>query len=183
MSKIGLKVVKLNKAEVSINGQQVAVKGPKGQLTYDLPEGIVAILEEDGVVVRPVKDSKNLDRKLRAIWGTARAIIANNVRGVEDGFETKVQIVGLGYKAVLNGNRLNFSLGYSHKIDLPVPDTVSVDVSKTGQEIVVRSIDKFELGKFCSKLKALKPVEPYKGTGIFIEGEKIFRKAGKAKKA
>lgn len=182
MSKVGLKAIEFSKAEIKIEGKDLKLKGPKGEIAHSLPEGIVVQVDENKILVKPESESQ-ISRELRAAWGMNRAILANKVKGVEEGFEAKINIVGLGYKAIMNGSALNFSLGYSHKIDLEIPKEVSVNVEKTGQKINVSSIDKLELGNFCAKVKALRPVEPYKGTGIFLEGEKIFRKAGKAKKA
>jgi large subunit ribosomal protein L6 len=182
MSKVGLKAIKLEKAVVNIDGRNLSIKGPKGYLEYTLPEGVVATLENSSLFVRPV-DGNSRSRATKISWGMSRAILANKVKGVETGFETKINIVGLGYKAVLSGNNLSFSLGYSHKIDLEIPEGLLVNVSKTGQEILVNSIERLSLGNFCAKVKALRSVEPYKGTGIFLEGEKIHRKAGKAKKS
>lgn len=181
MSKIGLKVIKFEKAVIDIDGKKLSIKGPKGHLDHVLPEGIVAIIEQKVLKVRPETEVRT--RAVNIAWGMSRASLANKIKGVETGFETKINIVGLGYKAVLSGKNLNFSLGYSHKIDLEIPEGLSVNVSKTGQEILVNGIDKLEIGNFCATIKAFRPVEPYKGTGIFIEGDKIHRKAGKAKKS
>lgn len=184
MSKVGLKAVEFSKAQVTVEGKTLSLKGPKGEISHTLPDGIGVKVEEKSILVRPEVDSgAEISRELRAAWGMNRAVLANKVKGVEEGFESRINIVGLGYKAIMSGKNLNFSLGYSHKIDLEIPDDVTVVVEKTGQKINVSSTDKLKLGNFCAKVKTLRPVEPYKGTGIFLEGEKIFRKAGKAKKA
>lgn len=183
MSKVGLKAIVFSSAQVKIDGNEIFLKGPKGETTHSLPDGICAKIDDKSIYVRPLDEPKSISRELKATWGMNSAILANKVRGVETGFKTNIIIVGLGYKALLAGQNLNFSLGYSHKIDLEIPVGISVEVEKTGQKMMVASIDKLELGNFCAKVKSLRPVEPYKGTGIFIEGEKILRKAGKTKKS
>jgi large subunit ribosomal protein L6 len=110
-------------------------------------------------------------------------LLANKVKGVETGFEKKVRIIGLGYKAQLAGKKLNFSLGYSHKIEFPLPEGVEVNVDKTGQQLVFKAADKLLLGNVCDSIRSLRPPEPYKGTGILVGDEVIIRKAGKAKAA
>ncbi len=183
MSKVGLKAIVFSSAQVKIDGSGILVKGPKGEAVHSLPDGISAKIDGKSISIRPFGELKSIGRELKALWGMNRAILANKIQGVESGFQTNILIVGLGYKALLAGKNLNFSLGYSHKIDLAIPDGISVEVDKTGQKITAYSIDKLELGNFCAKVKALRPVEPYKGTGIFIEGERILRKAGKTKKS
>ncbi len=183
MSKVGLKAIVFSSAQVKIDGNKIFLKGPKGEATHSLPDEICAKIDDKSILVRPVGELKDISRQLKASWGMNSAILANKVRGVESGFVTNIIIVGLGYKALLAGKNLNFSLGYSHKIDLTIPDGVVVEVDKTGQRITAASIDKLELGNFCATVKALRPVEPYKGTGIFVEGDRILRKAGKTKKS
>ncbi len=117
------------------------------------------------------------------LWGLHRALLANKVKGVDTGFEKKVKIVGLGYKAQPSGKKLTFSLGYSHKVYYQLPEGVDVVVDKTGQNLVFKAADKFLLGNACDAVRALRFPEPYKGTGIIREGDVIIRKAGKAKAA
>jgi large subunit ribosomal protein L6 len=112
-----------------------------------------------------------------------RALLANKVKGAETGFEKKIKIVGLGYKAQLAGKKLTFSLGYSHKIDYELPEGVDVKLDKTGQNLVFSSSNKLLLGDVCSHIRKLRPPEPYKGTGIIVGDEVIIRKAGKTKAA
>ena len=110
-------------------------------------------------------------------------MLANKIKGLEQGFERKVTIVGLGFKAAAAGKKMTFSLGYSHKIDYELPEAVSVDIDKTGQNLVFKSADKFVLGNVCDKVRSFRMPEPYKGTGIIREGDIVLRKAGKTKSA
>jgi len=110
-----------------------------------------------------------------------RALLANKIKGVETGFEQKITIVGLGFKAQMAGQKLTLTLGYTHKIDYTVPKEVSIEIDKTGQLLTVRSSDKFMLGNVCDAIRSFRPPEPYKGTGVIREGEVIVRKAGKTK--
>ena len=178
MSKIGRKPIPVTSANVTIeNAQLLSIKGAKAEYTHELPS-CLAVEKTDGSLVLSVKDS---DRKTRMLWGLHRALIANKVKGVETGFEQQMKIVGLGYKAQLSGKKLVFSLGFSHKVDYDLPEGVAVAVDKTGQKLTLQSHDKFLLGNACDAIRSLRPPEPYKGTGIMLVGEKIRRKAGKAK--
>jgi len=178
MSKIGRKPILITKAKVEVKNGLVSIEGPKAKFTHQLPEGIVAELK-DGKLYVSMKDGKS--KKENALWGLHRALLANKIKGAETGFEKKLKIVGLGYKAILSGRKMTFSLGYSHKIEYNLPDGVEVEVDKTGQKLTLKSADKFLLGSVCSTIKSFRRPEPYKGTGIMYEGEVILRKAGKAK--
>jgi len=180
MSKIGRKIIKLSSANVSMKDGLVTIKGPKGVAEHELPSLISADVS-DGVL----KLSINGDdiRKNRMVWGLHRALLAGKVFGVEQGFQTKLRIIGLGYKAQVSGKKMVLTLGYSHKIDYKLPENVSVDVDRSGQILTVSSIDKFSLGVVCDEIRSFRKPEPYKGTGIIREGETILRKAGKAKVA
>lgn len=180
MSKIGRKPITLSTATVDIKGRVINIKGPKGSFTHELPESLSANLEDKTLTITVA--NKNA-RKASMEWGLHRALLANKVQGVETGFEIKLKIVGLGYKAQVSGKKMVFSLGYSHKIDFELPESVEIEVDRSGQNLSAKSIDKFILGKTCDAIKSLRPPEPYKGTGIMVEGESIRRKAGKAKAA
>ncbi|MBD3231539.1 50S ribosomal protein L6 [Candidatus Dependentiae bacterium] len=180
MSKIGRRPIELTSAKVEIKKEgEIEIKGPKASFTHKLPEEIEASLKDGKLIV----SLKKMTKKSNELWGLHRALLANKVKGVETGFEKKVKIVGLGYKAQLSGKKLIFSLGYSHKIDFELPENVAVDVDKTGQNLIFKSSDKLALGNVCDSIRSLRPPEPYKGTGIILEGERIIRKAGKAKTA
>lgn len=179
MSKIGRKPIPISSVKVEINGKNILLTGPKAKFTHELPDFIDAKLEDGSLVLTINKNS----RENRMAWGLHRALLANKIKGADTGFEKKVQIVGLGYKAQPSGRKLNFALGYSHKIEYNLPDGVEVVVDKTGQQLVFKSSDKQLLGDTCDAIRSLRPPEPYKGTGIIVEGEVVIRKAGKTKAA
>lgn len=177
MSKIGKKPILLTSAKIQIQGKAVTIAGPKITLVHELPEGLSASVEGKDFFVRAEKNT----RQDRMVWGLHRALLANKVKGAETGFEQKVTIVGLGFKAQLSGKKVTLTLGYTHKIDYELPDAVTLEVDKTGQMLTFRSSDKFMLGNVCDAIRAFRPPEPYKGTGIVRAGEVIIRKAGKTK--
>ncbi len=180
MSKIGRKPIPLSSAKVEIinddNGLcKIKISGPKAKFEHELPEEIgIEIKDKELVIIRKV-DSKSVN----ALWGLHRALLANKVKGVEVGFELLLKIVGLGYKGQLSGKKLVFALGYSHKIDYVLPEGVTIDIDKTGQNLTFKSHDKGLLGNVCDELKRLRPVEPYKGTGVMRSDDIVIRKAGK----
>ncbi|KKP23002.1 MAG: 50S ribosomal protein L6 [candidate division TM6 bacterium GW2011_GWF2_28_16] len=177
MSKIGRKPIELLATKVEIKGQELLISGPKAKFTHTLPVELKAKLVDGTLVIAPEKDAK----EHAAMWGLHRALVANKIMGARQFFEKKVTIVGLGFKAQLSGKKMVFSLGYSHKIDFNIPVGVEVDVDKSGQQLVFKSSDKLLLGNACDKVRSFRLPEPYKGTGIIVEGEVIIRKAGKAK--
>jgi large subunit ribosomal protein L6 len=180
MSKIGRKPIKISSTvKVEIKDKNVLINGPKLKITHELPDVIKASLKDGFLSLSPEKDS----RENRILWGLHRALLANKIKGLETGFEKKIKIVGLGFKAQLAGKKLTFSLGYSHKIDYELPAGVDVEIDKTGQLMTFKASDKLLLGNVCDAIRAFRPPEPYKGTGIIIEGEVIIRKSGKTKAA
>ena len=179
MSKIGRKPIDIGAAQVEIDGQIVHYKGAKGSGVYELPDFIKVELEDKKLKLTVFKDK--LNRETNDVWGLHRALLANALKGVDKGFEKQVKIIGLGYKAVLSGNKIVLSLGYSHKIDLPLPKGVSLEIDKTGQLLTFKSHDKALLGEVCDRIHFFRPPEPYKGTGIRYISEEVARKAGKAK--
>jgi large subunit ribosomal protein L6 len=184
MSKIGRKPIALGKVTVEVNGQEVTIKGAKQTVVHVLPDMLTVVVKDGSLLVMPAKDAaKKAGRELNQYWGLHRALLANKIKGVGEGFEKQIQIVGLGFKGALSGNNLVFSLGYSHKIDFPLPQGVSVDIDKTGQLLTFKSADKELVGQVCSMIRALRVPEPYKGTGVKLATEVIVRKAGKAKAA
>lgn len=180
MSKIGRKPIDIGSAKVEIKGQEVHYSGKKGSGVYVLPEGMNA--KVDGNLLYLSFDKKN-GSDVNRIWGLHRALLANNIKGIQQDFEKVLQITGLGFKAAVSGSKVVFSLGYSHKIDFTLPKEVTLEVDKTGQRLVFRSPNKELMGLVCSQVRALRPPEPYKGTGIKLETEVIARKAGKTKAA
>ncbi len=177
MSKIGRRPIPVASAKISIDGSMMTIAGAKTSFQHELPAGVLARLEGKELLVTV----EHVNRRSKMLWGLHRALIANKIKGVETGFEQKLIIVGLGFKALLNGKKLVLTLGYTHKVDYDMPDDVTVEIDKSGQNLVFRSADKFSLGNVCDAVRSFRPPEPYKGTGIMKEGEKIFRKAGKTK--
>lgn len=179
MSKIGKVPIKITSATVEVNGKVVLINGPKAKFTHEVAEGITVKVEDNHIVLSV--DSMSRTNKMN--WGMHRALLANKVKGAEVGFEQKMRIVGLGYKAQLSGRKIVFSLGYSHKIEYDLPEGVDLGTDKPGQLLTFKSHDKELLGAVCAKIRGFRPPEPYKGTGIMKDGEQIIRKAGKAKAA
>ena len=174
MSKIGKKPIKIpDGVTIAVDGQEVKVKGPKGELSLKLPKEIE--LKSDGkeLLVLPAGKSK----KTPALWGTIRAVVANMVNGVEKGFEKKLEIEGVGFKAQIQGDNLVLSLGFSHPVIFSPPEGVKVIVEKN--VIAVSGISLEMVGQTAANIRALKKPEPYKGKGIRYEGEVMRRKSGK----
>ena len=187
MSKIGRKPINLDDVQVEVFGKKISYKGPHDMGTYELPEVLDAVVEENQLKLVPPKKyasmSRKIKRKINQTWGLNRALLANKMQGAAREFVQKIEINGLGYKASKVGKNLQFSLGYSHKIDFKLPEMVSIEIDKSGKNLTVKSCDKFLMGKVCSEIKLLRLPEPYKGTGIKLEKEEIRRKAGKTKAA
>jgi large subunit ribosomal protein L6 len=177
MSRIGKKVVAIPAGvTASVDGQTVNVKGPKGAVQLVLHGDVGAKLEAGGIKVDP----RNETKLARALWGTSRALVANLMTGVSKGFERRLEITGVGYRASVQGKNLQIALGYSHDIVHPIPDGITI-VTPKPTEIVVTGIDKQRVGQVAANIRDYRPPEPYKGKGIKYAGEFIFRKQGKKK--
>jgi large subunit ribosomal protein L6 len=177
MSRVGKKPVVIpGGVTAKIDGQHVAVKGAKGELHFTAPDAVSVKLEGGAVQVTPLGE----DKKSRALWGTARARVQNLVVGVTKGFEKKLEINGVGYKAAVAGKNLQLSLGYSHDILFPIPGGVTITTPKP-TEITVAGIDKQQVGQVAAEIRDFRGPEPYKGKGVKYAGEFIFRKEGKKK--
>jgi large subunit ribosomal protein L6 len=177
MSRIGKKPVPVPKGvTANVEGQTVTTKGPKGQLAVVLVDQVAVSMTEDGVAVEPRDESK----QARAMWGMSRTLVQNIVTGVTQGFEKKLEISGVGYRAQVQGKNLNLALGYSHDVAYPIPDGIQVQCPKP-TEIVVSGIDKQKVGQVAAEIRRYRPPEPYKGKGVKYAGEFIFRKEGKKK--
>ncbi len=185
MSKIGRKPIIIDGIQVEVKGQEVHYKGSRDTGVYLLPDELSAHLEDNKLFITAAKKEEQMARKhvrsINRIWGLHRALLAGKIRGAAQEFTKEIQIVGLGYKVVVFGKKLVFSLGYSHKIDFDLPKGVSVDIDRSGQKLTVKSTNKFLVGQVCSEIKSLRRPEPYKGTGIKLSTEEIRRKAGKTK--
>lgn len=176
MSKIGRKPIDLAGVQVDVKGQDVHFKGARNSGVHALPDGLH--VEKIDNKLRITCDNK----KQYAAWGLHRALLANEIKGAAQGFEQKITIIGLGFKAVSKGsNALEFSLGFSHKIPFVYPKTITIEIDKTGQNLSIKGSDKEEVGHMAQLMCELRPVEPYKGTGVNLAGKAILRKAGKAK--
>jgi large subunit ribosomal protein L6 len=179
MSKIGKTPINLKSGiNVTVQGQKVTVAGPKGQMEYTLPQGQKIVIEEGKVTVQA--DNIN-DRSQRALYGLTRANIANLIKGVDTGFEKKLELVGVGYKAQMQGTDLVLSLGFAHPVKFAPKQGIKIAV--VDNAVVISGTDKMLVGETAAKIRGIKPPEPYKGKGIKYSGEKIRRKAGKAAKA
>lgn len=179
MSNIGRKPISLGSTTVEIKENEVHYKGPKTSGVYKVPSELKVELKDKQLILTPVTEN----RTVKQMWGLHRALLFNAIAGAQNEFQKQLQIVGLGYKAISQGRKIQFALGFSHKIDLELPENVQFEVDKTGQLLTFKSSDKVLLGLICSKVRSLRPPEPYKGTGILYVGEKLLRKAGKAKGA
>lgn len=180
MSRIGKKPIALPaKVSVAIEGQKVTVKGPKGELTHEVHPNI-KVRQEDGKVL---VERPNDERENRALHGLTRALIANMVLGVSEGFRKTLLIEGVGYSGDLRGKDLVMRLGYSHEIVVNPPPGISFAVEERGTKIHVEGIDKQVVGQVAADIRKLRPPEPYKGKGVRYVDEIIRRKAGKAGKA
>ena len=177
MSRIGKKPVALpSGVTAAIDGQTVKVKGPKGELSVTLVNDVTAELGPDGVTVMP----RQLDQRGRAMWGLSRSLVGNMVTGVSQGFERRLEISGVGYRAAMQGKTLHLSLGFSHDVQYAVPEGIAIATPRP-TEIVITGIDKQRVGQVAAEIREYRPPEPYKGKGVKYAGEKIFRKEGKKK--
>lgn len=177
MSRIGKKPVAVpNGVTATINGQTVAVKGPKGELSFDFTDHVSVELSDKGVTVAP-RDESNA---ARAAWGMSRTMIANLVKGVTEGFSRKLEISGVGYRAAVQGQNLQLALGYSHDVIYPIPAGITIQCAKP-TEILVSGIDRQKVGQVAAEIREFRGPEPYKGKGVKYAEETIFRKEGKKK--
>ena len=177
MSRVGKKPVPVpSGVTATVDGQMVKVKGTKGELSFVVPEEVSVALEDGAVAVNPRDESKTA----RAKWGMSRAQVANLVEGVSKGFEKRLEISGVGYKAAVAGKVLKLSLGYSHDVDYPIPAGVTITTPKP-TEVIVAGIDKQVVGQTAAEIREYRGPEPYKGKGVKYSDEFIFRKEGKKK--
>ena len=177
MSRIAKKPIELPKGvEFSVNGREVSAKGPKGRLTVTLHDAVELTQQENLLTLAPKDDRQSS----LAVTGTMRAVVNNIVEGVTNGFEKKMQLVGVGYRAQAQGRQLSLSLGLSHSVNYQVPEGIEVE-TPAATEIVVRGCDKQQVGQVCAEIRAYRPPEPYKGKGIKYADEQIVRKEAKKK--
>ncbi len=175
MSRIGKQPIPIPQGvKVQIEGDVVRAEGPKGKLAQPVPSGLQAAVDNGRVVITRAGD----DRRVRALHGLTRALMANMVSGVLTGFEKKLEIIGIGYRAQMQGRNIQLALGYSHPVIFPLPETITAEIDKQTL-ITVRGPDKALVGQTAAKLRALRNPDPYKGKGIRYAGEVIRRKVGK----
>jgi large subunit ribosomal protein L6 len=176
VSRIGKKPISLPAGvKVTVDGNTVTVQGPKGTLTQALPEEITITQEDNQILVQRAND----DKQQRSFHGLSRALIANMVEGVTNGFEKKLELVGVGYRAQMQGKKLVISIGFSHPVEVDAPEGIEFEVPAPTR-ITIKGIDKQLVGNTAAHIRAIRKPEPYKGKGIKYENEFIRRKAGKA---
>ena len=177
MSRIGKKPITVPAGvTATIDGGQISVKGPKGTLAMPLRDEISYTLEGDGISVVPANDTK----RARAFWGMQRTMVQNLITGVSDGFTKKLLINGVGYRAAAQGRNLNLKLGYSHDVNINVPEGIEVK-TPDNTTVEISGTDKQKVGQLAAEIRRWRKPEPYKGKGIKYDGEFIFRKEGKKK--
>jgi len=177
MSRIGkMSIVLPQGVSIACDPSKVEVRGPKGHLIHHLPQGISVSVDGGKVSVQRSNDL----RTLRALHGLTRSIIANMVAGVSQGFEKKLEIIGIGFRADTQGKDLKLSLGFSHPVLFPIPEGIKVEVEKQTL-ITLKGVDKQLVGAIAAKLRSIKPPEPYKGKGVRYVGERVRKKVGKTK--
>ena len=177
MSRIGNKAVAIpSGVTANVEGQTVKIKGPKGAMQVVLHDDVSAKLDKAVVKLEPRGESK----RARSMWGTSRTLVANLVAGVTKGFEERLEINGVGYRAAVQGKSLNLQLGFSHDVNFAIPEGITIATPKP-TEIVVTGIDKQKVGHVAAEIRGYRPPEPYKGKGVKYAGEYIFRKEGKKK--
>ena len=177
MSRIGKRPVTIpSGVTAAVDGQTVKMKGPKGQLQFVVHGDVEVKLDKNVVTVSPRVETN----RARALYGTARAQVANLVEGVTKGFEKKLEITGVGYRAALQGKNLQLALGYSHDVVYPIPEGITIAVPKP-TEITITGSDSQRVGQVAAEIRSYRPPEPYKGKGVKYANEFIFRKEGKKK--
>jgi large subunit ribosomal protein L6 len=177
MSRIAKRPVKIaENVSVEVQGSSLTVKGPKGSLSMTIND-TVEVNREDGLVSVAARSAGQFSR---AMSGTTRALINNMVRGVSDGFERKLELVGVGYRAQVQGKKLNLTLGFSHPVEYGIPDGITIE-TPSQSEILIKGIDRQQVGQVAAELRELRPPEPYKGKGVRYSDERIVMKEAKKK--
>ncbi|HEX3342607.1 MAG TPA: 50S ribosomal protein L6 [Pseudolabrys sp.] len=177
MSRIGNKAVTVpTGVTANVDGQTVKVKGPKGALQVVVHDDVSVALDKGAIKLEPRGEGK----RARSMWGTSRTLVANVMSGVTKGFEEKLEITGVGYRAAVQGKSLQLQLGFSHDVNYPIPEGIAITTPKP-TEIVVTGVDKQKVGQVAAEIRGYRPPEPYKGKGVKYANEYIFRKEGKKK--
>jgi large subunit ribosomal protein L6 len=179
MSRVGKEPINIPEGvDIKLQGSQITVKGPKGELKCDIHASMKVSMQDKTVVVERPTDSK----LHRSLHGTSRSIIANMVAGTSAGYEKVLEISGVGYRAQLQGQKITFTLGYSHPIDFQLPNGITAEVDKKQTQLILRGIDKQLIGQVAANIRSLRPPDAYKGKGIRYSDERIKLKVGKAGK-
>lgn len=177
MSRIGKRPVEVpSGVAATVDGNVITAKGPKGELKFALNDLVLAEMGDDGITVSMREDSK----PARSQWGMSRTMVSNILMGVSKGFERKLVITGVGYRASIQGSNLQLALGFSHDVQYPIPEGIQIVCTKP-TEITVSGIDKQRVGQVAAEIRKYRPPEPYKGKGVRFDDETIFRKEGKKK--
>jgi large subunit ribosomal protein L6 len=177
MSRVAKKPIELPKGvEFNVSGQALKVKGPKGAFEYEIHDTVSVEVNDNTVNV----DAKDAEQTGYAMAGTMRALINNMVTGVSEGYEKKLELVGVGYRAQAQGQKLNLTLGFSHPVEYPVPEGITIE-TPSQTEILVKGSDKQKVGQVAAEIRAYRPPEPYKGKGVKYADERIIRKEAKKK--
>ena len=177
MARIGKKAVAVpSGVTANVDGQTIKIKGPKGALQVVLHDDIEVKMDKGAIKIDPRAETK----RARSQWGTSRTLVNNLIAGVTKGFEEKLEIVGVGFRAAVQGKTLNLQLGFSHDVNFAIPQGIAIATPKP-TEIVVTGIDKQQVGQVAAEIRGFRPPEPYKGKGVKYAGEYIFRKEGKKK--
>jgi|TARA_R110002020_G_scaffold28299_1_gene90462 large subunit ribosomal protein L6 len=177
MSRIGKRPVKvIDGVDLTSKGQLVSVKGPKGELSFTLPEAVKGSLKDGEFTLTPVEGAKNAS----AMWGMSRTMVENMIQGVTNGFTKELELRGVGYRASMKGNDLSMQLGFSHDVDFTPPEGIKIEAPKPTQ-VIVSGIDKQQVGQVAAKIRAFRTPEPYKGKGVRYLGEFVRSKEGKKK--
>jgi large subunit ribosomal protein L6 len=177
MSRIGKKPVPVPQGvTANVEGQTVKVKGAKGAMSLVVPDDVAVKMDKGGIQLDPKTETK----RARSMWGTSRTLVANLVVGVTKGFEENLEITGVGYRAAVQGKSLSLQLGFSHDVNYPIPEGITIATPKP-TEIKISGMDKQKVGQVAAEIRGYRPPEPYKGKGVKYVGEYIFRKEGKKK--
>ncbi|HEY1752157.1 MAG TPA: 50S ribosomal protein L6 [Caulobacteraceae bacterium] len=177
MSRIGKKAIPIPAGvTLTVDGQKVSVKGPKGELAWTVVDEIEVSKGDDGLSFAPRSDTQ----RARAMWGLSRTLVANMVQGVTQGYEQTLELVGVGYRAQMKGQALSMQLGFSHEVDIPAPSGITFATPRQ-TAIIISGIDKQLVGETAARIRKIRPPEPYKGKGVRYAGEKVRRKEGKKK--
>ena len=177
MSRIGKKPIEVpSGVTLTLNGQDVTVKGAKGELSFTVPDIVTVKFEDNTLSLNPVTD----DKAGSAMWGMSRTMISNLIEGVQNGYKKELELRGVGYRAQMKGNTLSMQLGFSHDVEYPAPDGITIAAPKPTQ-IIVEGINKQQVGQVAAEIRSYRKPEPYKGKGVRYVGEFVRSKEGKKK--